>query len=138
MLPENISDFRDLTHGADYYSRGGHIEDFDFLFKGERTTCVSAMGKGGSKNMSPREGLAFLVGRLRALNMQAIAVDLTTEELRDAGLWVVRVVIPELLPISFVHRARFLGTRRLYEYSNKSGRTNFTEEEVNPAPLPFA
>ena len=69
--------------------------------------------------------------------MDAIALDLTTAELREAGLWAVRVVVPELMPISFVHRARFLGTPRLYRYAESKGRP-LTEEEINPNPLPFA
>ena len=56
------------------------------------------------------------------------SVDLTTDELRDVGLWAVRVIIPALMPISFVHRARFLGTPRL----------GIAEDLVNPDPLPFA
>jgi ribosomal protein S12 methylthiotransferase accessory factor len=70
--------------------------------------------------------------------MDAVAVDLTTDELRDAGLRVVRVVVPQLMPISFTHRARYLGTPRLSAYVARRTGAPFTEADVNPAPLPFA
>jgi ribosomal protein S12 methylthiotransferase accessory factor len=82
--------------------------------------------------------LDFLVKRLHSLGMDCIALDLTTDELRDVGLWVVRVVTPELVPMSAVYRARFLGYRRIYDYPEKAGFGKLTEADINPAPQPFA
>jgi ribosomal protein S12 methylthiotransferase accessory factor len=70
--------------------------------------------------------------------MDAVAVDLTADEVRDAGLWVVRVIIPELVPISFVHRARYLGTPRLVEQASRARGHVAGRIALNDDPLPFA
>jgi len=82
--------------------------------------------------------LRLLIDRLKAIGTDAIVVDITTDEVRDAGLWVVRVVTPGLLPMSTIHRARFLGHSRLYAYPEWAGFGTRVESDVNPAPQPFA
>lgn len=137
-LPKLVEDFTELTHGADYYGSGQHTRDFDFLLKELRHTSIDSVGRGAETTMSSADSLRHLISRLRVAGMEAIAIDLTTDELRDVGLWVVRVVIPQLMPISFVHRARYLGTPRLYEYARYRGLEKFTAASVNPGPMPFA
>jgi ribosomal protein S12 methylthiotransferase accessory factor len=137
-IPASVEEFQEITHGADYYGRGGHESDFDFLLKGEGRTSLNAMRTELPANASEGQALGFLIDRLRSLGMEAVAVDLTTDELRDCGLWVVRVIIPQLVPISFVHRARYLGTQRIYEQARRFGIRNLNAETVNPGPMPFA
>ncbi|MGW7133420.1 YcaO-like family protein [Streptomyces bobili] len=133
-IPDDVADFTGLAHGAHYYGRGGHRDELDFLF-GPATT--------GSPPPLPTatcetERLDQVIDRLLLHGMDAIAIDLTTDELHDVGLWAVKVVIPRLMPISFVHRARYLGTPRLYDHVSRRTGAPFTESDVNPAPLPFA
>jgi ribosomal protein S12 methylthiotransferase accessory factor len=140
-IPAEVIDFNQLIHGAHYYGRGGHEADFDFLLKGAGgTTTLAAMCEHmpSPPDMTDDARLALVLARLRSLDLDAIAVDLTTDELRDVGLWVVRVIIPQLMPISFVRRARYLGTPRLYDYVGRVKQSAFTEEDVNPGPMPFA
>jgi ribosomal protein S12 methylthiotransferase accessory factor len=140
-IPSRVIDFHRLTHGAHYYGLGGHRADFDFLLRGaSATTTIAAMWVQTlpSHDKTDYDRLAFLITRLRDLGLDAIAVDLSTDELREVGLWVVRVIIPQLMPISFVQRARYLGTPRLYEYVGRVKQCEFTEADVNAAPLPFA
>lgn len=137
-LPASVEDFFELTHGADYYGTGNHNSDFDFLLNNGRTTSLDQIATIPLSENSDAQGLASLVSRLRSLGMEAIAIDLTTEELRRAGLWVVRVIVPQLMPISFVHRARYLGTPRLFEYARHSGAGNLNSSSINPGPMPFA
>ncbi len=132
-IPANIADFRGLMHGADYYGRGGHNEDFDFLLKnGRRTTLreVAARALCGPGTAEEQQ-LRAILGRLAEMGMDAYVVDLTADEVRDAGLWVVRVIVPQLLPISFTYRARYLGTPRLYACTGR------TEAEIHPGPMPL-
>ena len=140
-IPSNINDFAALTDGAHYYGLGGHQDAFQYLLSRPRRSttlaCMEARTLPGSNN-TDQDRLAFLIERLRELGLDAIAIDLSTDEVRGAGLWVVRVIIPKLMPISFVHRARYLGTPRLYDYVRRVKRQEFTERDVNAAPLPFA
>lgn len=132
-VPADVADFRTLTHGADYYGRGGHNEDFDFLLKNGRRTTLDEVSARAlcPPATSEEQQLRAIVGRLAGLGIDAYVVDVTADEVRDAGLWVMRVVVPQLMPISFVHRARYLGTPRLYTYTGR------TEAEINPGPMPF-
>jgi ribosomal protein S12 methylthiotransferase accessory factor len=136
-LPADVAEFNDLVHGATYYARGNAGDAFVFLLGSTESTTLSRMAAAAPASASPAVALRALVARLEALGMEAVAVDLTTDELRDVGLWVVRVVVPELVPISFVHRARYLGTRRIYE-SWRHGPVPPHEDHINPGPLPFA
>jgi ribosomal protein S12 methylthiotransferase accessory factor len=139
-LPADVADFTSLFHGATYFARGGHRVAFDFLLAQppRRTLAdVQALSRVDPEADSESK-LRLLVERLRALGMDAVAVDLTTDEIRQAGLFVVRVVIPDLMPMSPVYRARFLGTPRLYEYPERAGFGVLSESDINPEPMPFA
>jgi ribosomal protein S12 methylthiotransferase accessory factor len=140
-IPSRLIDFYKLIHRAQFYGRGGHEADFDFLLEETGgTTTLAAMEKRtlSSGENTDEDHLAFLIARLRNLELDAIAVDLTTDELRDVGLWVVCVIIPQLMPITFIYRARYLGPPRLYDYIGRVKGSAFTEADVNTAPLPFA
>lgn len=77
--------------------------------------------------------------RLARRNVTAYAVDVTSPDVRDAGLFVIRVVAPELCALDVEHGARLLGGRRLYEEPVRLGRRSrvLTEDDINPDPHPF-
>jgi ribosomal protein S12 methylthiotransferase accessory factor len=135
-VPGHVEQFESLYDGATYMGRPEQRPEFDFLLQSPSRRSLSAMSIQAPEAEAAR--LRFLVARLRDLDMEAVAVDLTSDELREAGLWVVRVVIPKLMPMSTIYRARFLGHPRLYAYPEKAGFGRRTEADVNPAPQPFA
>jgi ribosomal protein S12 methylthiotransferase accessory factor len=140
-LPGMVEDFTAVAHGATYYAHGGEqLRDFEFLLATTGRTSLAEVDHRTEAPTCPEPAaeLAFLVQRLRAMGMDAIAVDLTTQELREVGLWVVRVIVPELVPMSFVHRARFLGASRIYEQARRRGAGATREEDVNSGPIPMA
>jgi ribosomal protein S12 methylthiotransferase accessory factor len=53
-------------------------------------------------------------------------------------MWVVRVIIPALQPLSFSYRARYLGHARLYQAPRLMGHPVREEADLNPWPQPFA
>ncbi len=135
-LPDRVTDFTHLQDGAVYMGRPERRRAFDFLLRGRTRRRLDEI-----QIADPRDDLArleLLVNRLRALGTDAVAVDLTTDEVRQGGLWVIRVVVPGFLPMSPVHRARFLGHPRLYRYGVQAGRGRLTEDRINPDPQPFA
>lgn len=88
---------------------------------------------------SAEEGLQKVCRSMVAAGMLPIAVDLTTDELLRAGLCAVKVVVPELMPISFNSAAQFRGHRRLYDLPPRLGYPAARDEDdLNPWPLPFA
>ncbi|GIV97944.1 MAG: hypothetical protein KatS3mg057_2601 [Herpetosiphonaceae bacterium] len=82
--------------------------------------------------------LELLLERFRERDMEVVAVDLTTPEVRQAGFWVVRVIIPEMIPLSPAYGVRFLDTPRLYTAPEAMGYGRRTINDITPKPQPFA
>jgi ribosomal protein S12 methylthiotransferase accessory factor len=74
-------------------------------------------------------GVAELVARLAGYDVETYAVDVTSPDVREAGLVVARALAPRLTPLDVRHDARFLGGDRL--------RSHCAFAEVNPDPHPF-
>jgi ribosomal protein S12 methylthiotransferase accessory factor len=135
-FPADFNDFAELHDGAAYMGRPELAHAYEFLLKSANAKLLSAVEMEAPLGKHAR--LQFLLNRLRAKNMDAIVVDLTTDELRALGIWVVRVVIPGLMPMSTHYRGRFLGHQRLYDYPASAGYGRMTEADINPFPQPFA
>ena len=94
-LPANFADFKMVSDGARYMAEPARAGAFGFLVDGARHRVAPARR---SLPADSRETLAWLIAMLRRKEMQVIAVDRTTNELRAAGLTAVSVVIPDLQP----------------------------------------
>lgn len=88
---------------------------------------------------TPAQQVVELCDRVAAAGSSAYAVDVTSPDVRELGLTVVKVLAPELCPLDVVHTARFLGGRRLYETAWELGLRSrpLRERDVNPEPHPF-
>lgn len=77
--------------------------------------------------------------RLAARGVQAYAVDVTAPDVRAAGLFVAKVVAPELVALDVPYGGRFLGGRRLYEAAHDLGLVPapLGPNDLNPLPHPF-
>ena len=77
--------------------------------------------------------------RLAHRGLSAYAIDVTSPDIREAGLWVARAVVPELCPLDVVHGIRYLGGRRLYDAAVEVGLRDrpLDVAELNPDPHPF-
>ncbi|MET8505318.1 YcaO-like family protein [Streptomyces sp. NPDC004787] len=82
--------------------------------------------------------LATAVARLAARGAEALVVDITTDEARQVGMHAVKVLVPEAMPLSFIHSERYLGTPRLYAAPAAMGHESHGEEAINPEPQPIA
>jgi ribosomal protein S12 methylthiotransferase accessory factor len=139
-VPADVNDFMSLCDGAAYLGKPERAGSFDFLARSQRRCSMSALQEqhAALAGFDDGERLNFLVARLRALGMEVAAADITTDELRLVGLRAVRVVIPQLMPMSNWQRARFLAHPRLYDYPKAAGYGSLSEADVNPDPQPFA
>jgi ribosomal protein S12 methylthiotransferase accessory factor len=82
--------------------------------------------------------LGALVQRLAAKDVEVFVVDVTMPEVRRAGIVVVRVIVPELMRISFSHGIRYLAHPRLYAAPERLAYGRRTEDMVTDDPIPFA
>lgn len=104
-----------------------------FAFALERPKESHALPAGISS-----DPLDSIVGRLAALDMDVLVVDVTLPEVREHGVVVVKVIVPQLMPISFSHQVRYLAHPRLHEAPWRLGHGRRDESMITPDPIPFA
>lgn len=86
----------------------------------------------------PQQELAALVTELSAAGMEAVVCDLTTEDIADLGLRVVRAVVPGMHALFMGHQNRSLRSKRLLEVPQKLGHQRLGPNPPdNPYPHPF-
>ena len=69
-----------------------------------------------------KDKIGFLVEEFNRIGCEAIYVDVTTPEVNAVGLSVVRVLAPEMVPLSRDGRYPYLGVRRLAQFAEKYHR----------------
>ncbi|WP_197688153.1 MULTISPECIES: YcaO-like family protein [unclassified Actinoplanes] len=120
---------------AAYNAAAARRDAFRHLLAGERTVRRLPDLPGLPAGADP---LTTAVDRVAARGAEVLAVDLTTDEARQAGMYAVKVLVPEAVPLSFIHSERYLGTPRLYAAPEAMGHGRRDEQSVNPDPQPFA
>jgi ribosomal protein S12 methylthiotransferase accessory factor len=86
----------------------------------------------------PSTDFLTLLHRVRKVNHQVLLADLTTPDVRELGLWVIKAVIPGFHPLFLGHHIRALGGSRLWELPQQLGFSGISKDRGdNPAPHPF-
>jgi ribosomal protein S12 methylthiotransferase accessory factor len=144
---------RSLEHPEQLDRPAAEIETFDghTMFYADRGRAeraaflVASRKRRSTTEVSPLEGenilelIEAVTRRLGARGASAFAVDVTSPDVRSAGLHVVHVVAPELCGLDVVEGARFLGGRRMYEAAFEAGLVPrpLRPADLNPDPHPF-
>lgn len=130
QMPSEILDFHD--HALFYCStRSAWLDFFDASSKRVLSGSVSSL-----ESSTPRAAKAALAERLAANGVDAYAVDLTTPEVADVGLAVVRVIAPQLYPMSVGWGFELLGDEaRLNRLRSARGLAESTARNL-PHPFP--
>jgi ribosomal protein S12 methylthiotransferase accessory factor len=134
--PGSVDDYLHVFHGAAHMGEPARLSDFGFLLNGSARRPFSELANLATGD--PGRDLRLLLDMVRAAGAQVIAVECTTAEAREVGFRVVRVLVPELMPLSFTHRARYLAHPRLYSAPTRMGYRSYPEQQINPLPQPFA
>jgi ribosomal protein S12 methylthiotransferase accessory factor len=132
--PNDVKSFDDHTL---FYGERHAARQASFLDASDRRTptryvdCV--------EGTTPRAQIAALERRLSARGCSAYAIDVTSPDVAELGLHVVRVVAPELCPLDAAHAVRFLGGSRLSRAAFDAGLSSrtFDFDDLNPLPHPF-
>ncbi|WHZ23395.1 MAG: hypothetical protein OJF47_002507 [Nitrospira sp.] len=86
----------------------------------------------------PETDLNILTRQIRNIGHQVLTVDLTTSDVRDVGLSVIRAIVPGFHPLFLGHKRRALGGCRLWDVPQKLGYAGITREAGdNQAPHPY-
>jgi len=85
-----------------------------------------------------RAELKTLVEKVKGVGHRVLLADVTSKDVGDLGLRVVRALIPGFHPLILGHKIRALGGRRLWEVPQKLGYPGVTRAKGdNPAPHPY-
>ncbi len=108
----------------------------NFLFEGKRWVHFSEL-----PNLEldyPGDTVKVIVEKIVRVGHQVLLADVTTPDIKELGLWVVRAIIPGFHPLFFGHRLRALGGTRLWEVPQKLGHKGISSDTGdNPIPHPF-
>jgi ribosomal protein S12 methylthiotransferase accessory factor len=76
---------------------------------------------------------------LKNKNYECFVTDVTSHEARIAGLHVIKVIIPQLVPVYFHEKEKPLGVQRLFSFPVMHGYSTILskEEYINNIPHPF-
>lgn len=85
----------------------------------------------------PTVSLEQLLNNCRKAELDVYAADLTTPDLTDSGLHVVRAVMPQTVRLYREFELPYLGGDRLFQAPEKMGFMALSEKELNLKPHPF-
>ncbi|MGU7946668.1 YcaO-like family protein [Streptococcus suis] len=132
IIEQDYTKFYTVEQSGLYMAHIKNREHFSF-FEYAKSKQFSVMKKFNFKNSN--EELEYVK---RVLKGRKIYVtDLTNRECIDRGIKAVKVNIPSLQPISFIHNSRYLGHYRIEEYAMKHS-DYFNRDDINEYPLAFS
>ena len=134
--PSNFKSFTRLTDGAVYYADPKNIGAFDFLLKDPDTIRLEDTVRHEAKD--DRAMLDTILSAFRRNGMELVCADLTTPQLSRIGLRVVRMIAPQMLPLTVNYNMKYGGTPRLYEAPRRMGHPVREFQDLNNWPQPFA
>jgi ribosomal protein S12 methylthiotransferase accessory factor len=115
-----------------------HLSEFSFLLENGLTQSISDLPNYSKGDVAT--DLDFCVEALTRAGCRVAYADLTTPDIVDFGMRVVRAIATGLQPMHFGYGMERLGGRRLYEVPKILGHGSEvrTEKDLNPCPHPLA
>ena len=133
--PDHLNVVDQASH-LNYWCEQEHAPGADFLFHSPVTRQF-----GDIRNRvtgTARGDFEVVAAAVASTGHRPLLRDLTTDDVRDVGLTVVRAVVPGFHPLVSGHRYRALGGRRLYEVPARMGVGLVAAEAGrNPLPHPY-
>jgi ribosomal protein S12 methylthiotransferase accessory factor len=131
----SVNNFQD--HAAFYTRSPQHHDALDFITGASPTKKLSQ-----APDLSTGSILGDIEVYLKLIaahGLDVIVKDLTSPDIEEVGLKVVRVLIPGLQPLHGDHRYPFLGCPRLFRMRQALGLGDgiVTERDLNPFPHPL-
>jgi ribosomal protein S12 methylthiotransferase accessory factor len=135
--PDDYTTIRDFEDHVALHAFGDHKDQTAFMDASTDRRHVSDVPS--VRGAHVREQVSTLLDRLHRRGMDVYAVDVTSPDIRDLGLHVMRAFSPQLCQIDSEHAQRFLGVKRIYTGAFDAGLTPqpLTIETINHFPHPF-
>jgi ribosomal protein S12 methylthiotransferase accessory factor len=133
---DGLAAVREQADHLDYWSQPMHRNDASFLFASKSRKSMSEFRR--DRRLPPERELELLVTAVGRRGNRCLVVDLTSTDVTELGLSVVRAVIPGYHPLTVGHANRVLGGRRLYTIPKQLGYAGCENElDTNQYPHPY-
>ena len=135
---KSYEDVHTLEDHSAFLSIPERLGEFSFLLNSERRQSLSDLPD--NSQGSEQADLDFCVDQLIRAGCRVLYADLTTPDIADYGLSVVRTFATGLQPMHFGYGEERLGGQRLFEIARILGHATGTrnESDLNPCPHPLA
>ena len=135
---KRIEDVKTLEDHSAWASMPEHLDEFSFLLDGSAKRRLEDLHDFSTG--TTQGDLERCVASLQRAGCRVLYADLSTSDVVDYGIHVVRALTTGLQPIHFGWNEGRLGGKRLFELPHKLGftPTPLTERELNPCPHPLA
>lgn len=131
-------DVRTLEDHSAFFAAPEHIHEFDFLLNRGVRKSLDKLPNLSAGSIS--RDLDGCVGALRAAGCRVVYVDVTTPDLEEYPIRVVRTIATGLQPIHFGYGEERLGGKRVFQLPRTLGYANTDSDEATinrcPHPLP--
>ncbi len=118
------------------YCDHGNTHMANFIFESDQRIGFDEIEN--SATGDPETDLTTILKKVDKLGHRVLVVDLTTPDVREVGLFVVRALIPGFHPLFMGHASRALGGVRLWEVPQRLGYQGLSRATGdNPAPHPY-
>lgn len=135
LYKEDFSDVKDFDDHGEFYTRMPEYQ-FVFDFITDSNNFIVEENLEELSTGSIVGDIKRILSILREKKMDVIIVNLTTSDVKDIGFNVVKVIVPQLIPLHGNHNFPFKGSKRLVEVPKKWGK-KLAEKELNLFPHPF-
>jgi len=134
LLPHQITDY---GMRLPYYEQPYASDELAFTVASELIRPLTSDKPDARGTDSER--LDYIVRRLAERGLEAICVDVTSEDVKELGLSVVKMIVPGTVQLPRSERERLVASKRIYETPVALGlRTEpIRPEELNSSPHPF-
>lgn len=134
---ENYSDIRTFEQRELFWSKQESISQIEFFLQGKKKDFSEISMKYAYEDTKTK--LHKIKDILKEKRYNCFLADVTSQEARQAGLSVVKAVLPQLVPAYFNEKDKPLGVKRLFTLPVTLGyrKQPLGESELNPLPHPF-
>jgi ribosomal protein S12 methylthiotransferase accessory factor len=135
---KSYEDVRTLEDHSAFLAIPERFGEFSFLLDSGRRQKLSDLPDNSQGDV--QADLDRFVGQLKAAGCRVLYADLTTPDIVDYGLRVVRTIATGLQPMHFGHGEERLGNARLFDMARILGYADGPrgESDINPCPHPLA
>jgi ribosomal protein S12 methylthiotransferase accessory factor len=132
--PDQTAKFNNFDVNVRFFGDSSNAKYIEWFLENQTVSPLDCSMEISAKN--PEARLRILLERCATMNLSPIAFDTTTPEMVDTGLFAVKVVVPELVPLC-IPSAPFLGHPRLARFMAESELNGHSSRVPHWVPHPF-